>query len=78
MNKLLEWLKGIERKPAWLCRKIGIHDSYMSVVINGKKPLSLKYVEQIFELSEGSVGLKDLRPDLYKQYKTYKCLKDIL
>lgn len=78
MDKLLQWLKDKGMNYAELCQKINLKPAYFSRVKSGTQQLGIKYVEEIYILSEGTIGLEDLRPDLYKQFRSMSCMKDIL
>jgi len=47
-----------------LARALGVDPQLVHQWKTGKRPVALKHVSKINELTRGAVGLKSLRPDL--------------
>ena len=62
-EQVREWLSQEERNQAYLARKAGIDDSYLSMILNGqRKPGArvLGRLEAVMQLKEGTlVSLRD-------------------
>lgn len=61
MSKIVKKV-GSSKKLAEL---LGITRPYASNLLNGDRPVPVKYVKKLVELSEGEVKKRDLRPDVY-------------
>ena len=48
-----------------LAELLGISRPYVSNFLGADRPIPLKYIKKLVELSDGEVKKKDLRPDLY-------------
>lgn len=80
MKKILKWLKENERSITWLSKQTVIERGYLSRVLNKVQKPSLAVCEELFQFAGANkidIILKDLRPDLYKEFKTYGILKDL-
>lgn len=75
MNKLVKWLEKQNSSMAHLAKVLGVSGALLSRALNGVQPLGIGTCENIHRLTEGEVSLKHLNPELYKKYKSYKCLE---
>lgn len=48
-----------------LAELLGISRPYVANFLAADRPIPLKYIRKLVELSDGEVKKKDLRPDLY-------------
>lgn len=46
-----------------LAEKIGLSSNYLSQIVNGRRPLPIKYCARIEQATNGQVTRRDLRPD---------------
>jgi DNA-binding transcriptional regulator YdaS (Cro superfamily) len=62
--KLKEYLKG--RTQRHFAAKVGISEVHLHRILKGTRRPSRRLVNRIIQETDGEVGHKELRPDIYK------------
>jgi len=63
---LREWLKSQGRgSQQMLARKIGLSETWMSLLVNGRVPCSAHLANAIHQATDGGVDRVELRPDIF-------------
>ena len=63
---LREWLKSQGRgSQQKLAQKLGVSETWMSLLVNGRVPCSPVLATAIHQVTEGAVNRLELRPDIF-------------
>ena len=61
------WCKQETGNIAYLARELGVSRSFISYLVNNKKPIPVEHIQKIKQIT--GLKAKDLRPDLYEIFK---------
>lgn len=61
--ELREYCLADHGRQVSLAEKIGVGSNYLNQIVNGRRPLPIKYCAKIELATDGQVSRRDLRPD---------------
>jgi DNA-binding transcriptional regulator YdaS (Cro superfamily) len=79
---LKEWLKEKGYNQDWLVGAMRLCDLRMSSgllskCLNGQRDFTFDQCAAIYNITNGEIGLNNLRPDLYHKYANAECLQEM-